>query len=135
MKKALPIFALIFVLMSACKKPVTQPNSGLYRGTFFQIYENGDTNGQGIAYISLNDGNNSFQMSGDTNTGAPYPCYGTYSIDNSTHMTFYNAASVDVGFQPHYLLDTTYAYTFDNKKFTLDLTDDTVRYEYNLLRD
>lgn len=136
MKKAAPYFGLIFLALTGCKKPTTEPNSGLYRGSFFQIYDNGDTNGQGIAYISLNDANNSFQMSGDTNTGAPYPCYGTYSIDNSTQITFYNAAtSFDVGYQPHYLLDTTYTYTFNNKDFTLDFDDDTARYEYNLMRD
>ncbi|MBK9592510.1 MAG: hypothetical protein IPO32_13790 [Crocinitomicaceae bacterium] len=74
-------------------------------------------------------------MSGDTNTGAPYPCAGTYIINNSTQITFTNTTSFDVGFQPHYLLDTTYTYTFDNKNFTLDFVDDTTRYEYNLLRD
>jgi hypothetical protein len=135
MKKAAPFFGLILIALTACKKPITEPNSGLYRGTFFQIYENGDTNGQGIAYLSLNDGNNAFQMSGDTNTGAPYPCYGTYSINNSTQMTFVNNSDFEVGFQPHYLLDTTYTYTFDNKNFTLEFVDDTTRYEYNLLRD
>lgn len=135
MKKAVPFFGLILIAFTACKKPITQPNSGLYRGSFFQIYDNGDTNGQGVAYLSLNDGNNSFQMSGDTNTGAPYACYGTYVINNSSKMTFNNAALVDVGFQPHYLLDTTYTYTFDNKNFTLEFVDDTTRYEYNLLRD
>lgn len=122
---------------ASCKKPITKPNSGIYRGTFYQIYNNEDTNAQGVAVLALSaDGDaGTFNMSGDTSSGAPYTCYGDYSINNATTMTFNNKGIVDVGYQPHYLLDTVYYYTFDNQKFTLDLEIDTARYEYKMIRD
>jgi hypothetical protein len=135
MKKIALIAAVIFAFSTSCKKPVTEPNAGIYRGTFFQIYDNGDTNGQGITYIALSKESGTFSLSGDTATGAPYTCYGDYSIDSPTHMTFINEAVVEVGYQPYYLLDTTYEYTFDDHAFTLRLQVDTTRYEYNLIRD
>lgn len=135
MKKYL-LFPFALLVLMACKKPITEPNSGIYRGPFFQIYDNGDTNAQGIAVLALSKGDigGTFTMTGDTNTGAPYSCYGNYIIDNSTKMTFYNSASVDVGYQPYYLLDTSFIYTFNDVNFTLNLVIDTTEYQYILKR-
>lgn len=121
----------------ACKKPVTEPNAGIYRGTFFQIFDNGDTNAEGIVHLALSetDIGGNFNMSGDTGTGSPYTCYGTYVINNATQMTFENNANIDLGYQPHYVLDTIYNYVFDDHFFSLEFKDDTTLYEYNLKRD
>ena len=133
-----PLIISIYVLIvfTACKKPVTEPNSGIYRGTFFQFYNDVDTNAQGVINLALTKEGfgGKFQVSGDTITGAPHSPYGTYVIDNSTHMTFENDANVDLGYQPHYVLDTTYKYTFDDHNFTLELIIDTARYEYIMVR-
>lgn len=130
------ITVLILSVFTACKKPVTEPNSGIYRGPFFQIYNDEDTIAEGIVNIALTKEGfgGKFQVSGDTITGAPHSHYGTYVIDNSTHMTFENDANVDLGYQPHYVLDTTYKYTFDDHNFTLELIIDTARYEYIMVR-
>jgi hypothetical protein len=136
MKFTIFLFVFVTLVLAGCKKPVTEPNSGIYRGTFFQIYNEEDTNAQGVVNLALTkDGfGGSFQVSGDTSTGAPYSHYGTYVIDNSVSMTFDNDASVEVGYQPHYLLDTVYQYTFDDFNFTLELIIDTARYEYKMVR-
>lgn len=137
MKKTILILGLVVIAIAGCKKPVTEPNSGIYRGTFFQIFDNGDTNAQGIANLALSkDGfGGTFTLSGDTTTGAPISCSGNYLIDNGTLMTFTNTAIVEVGYQPHYILDTTYSYQFDDHNFSLWMEQDTVRYEYNLVRN
>lgn len=135
MKKLIVLIALLASAVS-CKKPITEPNSGIYKGTFFQIFNDNDTNAQGIATLALTkDGfGGTFTMTGDTNSGAPYSCYGDFSVDNGTKITYSNKASVDVGYQPHYLLDTTYTYTFDNTNFLMKLVIDTTEYQYNLVR-
>lgn len=137
MRKASVFIVIAGLVLVGCKKPITEPNSGIYRGTFLQIYDETDTNAQGVAVVALSkDGfGGTFSMSGDTATGAPYSCYGDYSIDNSSQITFTNKAIVEVGYQPHYLLDTTYDYTFDDHNFTLDLVIDTVNYQYTLVRN
>lgn len=137
MRNTFGFIVVVGLVLVGCKKPITEPNSGIYRGTFLQIYDDTDTNAQGVAVIALSkDGfGGTFSMSGDTATGAPYSCYGDYSIDNSTKMTFTNNAVVQVGYQPHYLLDTTYSYTFDDHNFRLDLEIDTVQYQYILVRN
>ncbi len=137
MKKTIFFCSLLALVLTGCKKPVTEPNSGIYRGTFFQIFDNGDTNAQGIANLALSkDGfGGYFTMSGDTLTGAPISCSGSYVIDNSTQMTFSNTAIIETGYQPHYILDTTYSYTFDDYNFTLEMIQDTTRYEYTLIRN
>jgi hypothetical protein len=136
MQKSITIMgSIVLILLAGCKKPVTEPNSGIYRGTFFQILDNGDTISQGIAYLALSKGEQSFTLSGDTTTGAPLSCYGDYVINNATQMTFTNEAVVDFGYQPHIVLDTLYSYTFDNRNFKLELEVDTKHFEYNLVRN
>lgn len=136
MTRVFVVFGLMMVLAVSCKKPVTQPNSGIYRGTFCEIYDNGDTNGQGIAVIALTaDGSSgSFNMNGDTATGAPYPCYGSYVVNNGTQMTFNNDGNFETGYHPNYVLDTVYTYTFDNYNFKFNLKIDTTLFEYKLIR-
>lgn len=132
------VLGALTLIIVACKKPITEPNAGIYRGVFFQIFDNGDTNSQGIASLALSVGDqgNYYTLSGDTLTGSPKSCYGNYSIDNSTHMTFTNnAIGVEPGFWPHYYLDTTYAYEFDDYNFTLEMREDTVLYQYILTRN
>lgn len=135
MKSVVIFLSLSLLVIAGCKKPITEPNSGIYRGTFFEIFDNGDTGGQGIAYIALSKGDGGFSLSGDTATGAPLSCYGTYVINNSTQMTFTNNAIVDYGYHPYNILDTVYYYTFNDHNFNLTLEVDTMRYEYNLIRD
>ena len=135
MKIVILIIGTTLFVVSACKKPVTEPNSGIYRGTFFEIFDNGDTGGQGVAYIAISKGDNGFSLSGDTATGAPLSCYGSYIINNTTQMTFNNTSNVDFGYHPYNILDTTYNYVFDDHNFHLDLILDTTRYEYRLIRD
>jgi len=135
MKKLILFSFLILLGLWSCKKPVTQPNSGIYRGSFFQIYNGNDTNAQGIAYLALTKGNSAFQMSGDTASGAPVSCYGTYEILSSTQIKFVNSADIYLPYQPHYVLNATYEYFFDDHKFNLTLIDGIARYEYFLVRD
>jgi len=135
MKIVVLIVGVIIFAVSACKKPVTEPNSGIYRGSFFEIFENGDTAGQGVANLAIAKGDGNFNLSGDTATGAPLSCSGSYVINNSTQMTFNNIVNVDFGYHPYNLLDTTWNYTFDDHNFHLDLAFDTVRFEYRLVRN
>ncbi|MBK8924577.1 MAG: hypothetical protein IPM74_01425 [Crocinitomicaceae bacterium] len=128
------LMSLVVVAISGCKKPITEPNSGIYRGTFFEIFENTDTGAQGIAYLALHDEQMSYELSGDSLAGAPYDAYGTYSINSSTTMNFVNSGSLLPGQSNMYTLDTTFQYTFDNLKFKLWVTRDTAKYEYSLIR-
>ena len=59
--KSLIVVAIPLIFVS-CKKPITEPNSGIYRGTFYEIFDNGDTAGQGVANLALNDEKNWFQL-------------------------------------------------------------------------
>ncbi|MBK7128627.1 MAG: hypothetical protein IPH66_04570 [Crocinitomicaceae bacterium] len=128
------LMSLVVVAISGCKKPITEPNSGIYRGTFFEIFQNTDTGAQGIAYLALHDEQMSYELSGDSLAGAPYDAYGTYSINSSTTMNFVNSGSLLPGQSNMYTLDTTFQYTFDNLKFKLWVTRDTAKYEYSLIR-
>ena len=128
-------FVCVVLLVAGCKKPVTEPNSGIYRGAFLEICDNGDTMGTGVAYLAITEGSLSFQLSGDTATGAPKSCYGTYSILSATQISFVNqATNVDVGYHPHLVLDTVYDYTFDDHYFHLNLKVDTTLFKYELIR-
>ena len=139
MKKTTLILGFAVLAISSCKKAILEPNSGIYHGVFIQVLDNGDTNAQGIVNLALtsNGGGGTFSMNGDTASGAPYPCAGNYVIDNSAKMTFTNTAVVDTieYSQPHYILDTTYSYVFDDHNFVLQLMAGTTRYQYNLIRD
>ena len=132
--KSLIVVAIPLIFVS-CKKPITEPNSGIYRGTFYEIFDNGDTAGQGVANLALNDEKNWFQLSGDTATGAPLSCNGNYAILSSTLIDFEDISNVDFGYHPFNILDTTFTYVFDNKNFTMTLKVDTALYEYKLVRN
>jgi len=135
MKTLFIVPAFLLVAFASCKKPITEPNSGIYRGSFFKIYNNGDTAGQGVAVLALTSGGESFQLSGDSTTGAPLSCHGDYIINSSTQMTFTDYSNVYFGYDQYNLLDTTYNYTFDDHIFYLSLKIDTTLYEYNLVRN
>lgn len=129
------IVVLLVLTLAGCKKPITEPNSGIYRGTFYEIFDNGDTAGQGVANLALNDENLWFQLSGDTATGSPLSCHGNYTIMSSSLIKFEDISNVDFGYHPYNILDTSYQYVFDNKNFKMTLKVDTALYEYKLVRN
>lgn len=122
------------VLLSCKKEPINEPNAGIYRGVFNRIYDNGDTSGQGVSVISISSSGNNFSSVGDTATGVPLSCNGSFAVVGPTEISFNNTAVVDVGLIPRYILDTTWNYYFNDKKFKIWLREDTVLYEYNLKR-
>lgn len=133
MKKLL-LFLMLGILVLSCKKEVTVPNSGIYRGTFFKIGPSNDTIVQSITWLALNENTLTFNVTTDTTVNAPAEHGGEYLVDNVSSMTFINNTVLTPQFQPDYYLDTIYNYTFDDKNFRFWQTIGDFYYEYDLVR-
>lgn len=133
MKKTVGLLFLLSVVLLGCKKTVTTPNSGIFRGTFSKvILSSSDTVAQGACTISLNEVSETYSMNVDTADAAPYPCSGSYSVLNSATMYFnVNTGYPTYNFDSNFVLDTVYNYSFDNENLSLDFTYmDSVKYYY-----
>ena len=115
MKKIFYTFALVFVFM-ACKKTITQPRSGIFRGVFEMTGTNGGGFESGDCTIALNDVSNTFSLSVDTTASYPFACGGTYNMIDGVKMEFSRSGGVDTSeFDVrHMYLDTVYNYVFDD---------------------
>lgn len=135
MIRKLPLLVGIVLMSLSCKKEVTTPNNGIYRGVFREIATNGDTLASGVTYLALNESNLVFTMSGDSVSNAPATHGGTYLIDNPSTMQFSNFSLIDTVYDIDHYLDTTYNYKFDDNNFKLWQIRYGKTYEYNLVRD
>lgn len=122
-------------MLMACKKEVTMPNNGIYRGTFYEFGQTGDTLAQGVVYIAMFESNQTFSMVGDSVNLAPASHSGTYIIDNSNYMSFTNTSAPTTLYDNDHYLDTTFQYAFDDVNFSLDLTKAGKTYQYRLVRN
>ena len=120
MKKVFCIIVLV-VIAIACKKTVTQPKSGVFRGVFEMTGVNGGGYETGDCSIALNDVTGSYSLSVDTTSQYPYASGGTYVVIDATKMSFDVTTTVDTSssLDQHLYLDTTYNYTFDDNVFEL----------------
>ncbi len=134
MKKVLYTIVLGLTVI-ACKKTVTQPRSGIFRGVFEMTGVNGGGFETGDCTVALNDQTGKFVLSVDTTSVVPYATYGNYTINDGTKMNFI-ASSVDTSalVDQHLYLDSTYNYIFDDDVFELKKQVDTVKYEYRFVR-
>lgn len=133
MKKTLLIIAIILVAIS-CKKAVTQPNSGIFRGTFTKTGLNGGGEFTGDCTIALDDKNSTFTLNVDSTSNVPYKCYGTYLITDGTKMKFHTSTGIPENGDQYMLLDSVYTYSFDDVRFDLSKQIDTIKYEYHFIR-
>jgi hypothetical protein len=135
MKKKLCIMVLGLIVL-ACKKTVTQPKSGIFRGVFEMTGTNGGGYETGDCTISLNDVTSVFALSVDTTATYPLASSGIYNIIDATKMSFSQNSGVDpMEFDiRHLYLDTTYNYNFDDNVFELKKQVDTILYEYRFVR-
>ncbi len=133
MKKTLLIIAIILVAIS-CKKTVTKPNSGIFRGTFTKTGLNGGGEFTGDCTIALDDKNNTYVLGVDSTSNVPYGCYGSYLIVDGVKIKFHSSIGVPTGGDPYMLLDSVYTYSFDDVRFDLSKQIDTIKYEYHFIR-
>ena len=135
MKKIFFVF-LLGLSVTACKKAVTQPKSGIFRGVFEMTGLNGGGFETGDCTMSLNDVSNAFALSVDTSSVFPIESSGFYNTIDATKMRFFENGGVgDLHFHiRHLYLDTIYNYTFDDNIFELKKQVDTVLYEYRFVR-
>ena len=134
MKKKILTLLVLCAILIACKKEVTIPNGGIYRGTFREYSESGDTLASGLCHIAMFEHNNSFVMVGDSVSGSPADHSGTYIVDNASNMQFSSSPSSGQ-FDIDHFLDTVYNYTFDDIFFNFWQTRAGKLYEYKLKRN
>lgn len=136
MKKKLLFIFIIFALAVSCKKEVTIPNGGIYRGVFREIDQvSGDTLADGVIYLALFESSQSYTLSGDTTTSAPATHNGTYLVDNASTMQFSTTSQYSSQYDIDHYLDTVFNYTFDDINFEFWQVWDGKRYEYIMVRD
>lgn len=134
MKKTLFLSSVIILMLFSCKKEITIPNNGIYRGVFNQIHNGTDTVTSGVAVIALFESNSVYNLVGDSLTHAPATHGGGYLVVDSDKIDFSsNPVSGGVYNFNHYL-DTIYSYFFDDVNFNFWLERDTILYEYKLVR-
>lgn len=133
MKKIVFLLAIIISVMS-CKKAITKPRSGIFRGTFEMTNTNGDLLITSDGTISLNDASSSYVFNRDTTTLLPYPSSGIYDIIDENNMKFTMTSYREPLFIPHLYLDTIYKYSFDDTRFSLSKTVNDTLYEYKFIR-
>lgn len=133
MKKVISLIALTILLIS-CKKEVTTPTSGIFRGRFEMTGFNGGGFETGACTIALNDKTRSFSLSVDDAENVPYPSSGTYVISNALEMIFASKQTPAPNTNPHILLDSVYSYKFDDTSFEITKIIDTIKYDYKFLR-
>ncbi len=134
MKKILITIIIIFTGIISCKKPVTQPKSGIFRGTFSKIGLNGGGEFTGDCTIALDDKKSTYALNVDSTSTVPYQCYGTYIIVDGTKMKFHASSGLPTGGDQYLLLDSVYTYSFDDTRFDLSKQIDTIKYEYHFIR-
>jgi hypothetical protein len=134
MKKILFIFVLLLIGITSCKKAITEPRGGIFRGTFTKTGLNGGGEFTGDVSLALNDNQMSFVLAVDSTSEVPYPCGGTYSIIDATKIKFYCSYEAPLGGDQNMILDSVYNYTFDDTRFEFNKLIDTIKYEYNLIR-
>ncbi len=130
----LSLFLMLFIL-TGCKKEILVPNNGIYRGVFKEIYNGTDTLAGGVVYLALWENSNSFQMVGDSLTGAPASHKGTFFIQDASRIIYTNSHVPNGQYDADHYLDTTYNYFFDDEVFEFTFDDGTTLYEYKLIRD
>ena len=111
------IFLLIIIVsLTSCKKPIVQPTSGIFRGTFEMKNADGELLETSSCTISINDNNEAFALNVDTTSSIPFPCSGFYAILDATKMRFITNSLIDTSasVNHHLYLDTTYNYVFDD---------------------
>ncbi len=134
MKKIIFIASLSLIVFSACKKEITQPRGGIFRGVFTKTGLNGGGEFTGDCSLALNDQSMTFLLEVDTSSVLPYKTSGTYAIIDATKMKFSsNYLAPDNGDQ-QMILDSVYNYTFDDTRFDIIKQIDTIKYEYNFIR-
>ncbi len=133
MKKIITIIAISVAIFS-CKKEITTPNSGTYRGVFEMAGLNGSGYETGLCTIAMSEESRSFVLSVDTAATAPYFCAGNYKITSGTTMTFSSEHLAPINGDQNIILDSIYNYTFDNLSFTLTKVVNTIQYDYRFVR-
>jgi len=129
------ILIAFFMLFISCNKDkVIPPNNGIYRGVFSRILFGGDTSGTGVLHLVIDEASNGFIMTGDTSSNVPVSCSGDYILLSDDEIQFINRAPVPTLDDPFFILDTVYTYVFSDSLFDLELSNDGVRYVYNLRR-
>lgn len=134
MKKQFILFTLLLLGLFSCKKAITEPRGGIFRGTFTKTGLNGGGEFTGDVSLALNDNQMSFVLGVDTTSEVPYQCNGTYSLVDVTKIKFYCSYEAPLGGDQNMILDSVYTYTFDDTRFEFSKLIDTIKYEYNLIR-
>jgi len=134
MKKTLFLLTIILLGFFSCKKAITEPRGGIFRGTFTKTGLNGGGEFTGDVSLALNDNQMSFVLGVDTTSEVPYQCSGTYSLIDATKINFYSSHIAPIGGDQNMILDSVYNYTFDDTRFEFSKLIDTIKYEYNLIR-
>jgi len=133
MKRGIYTLTLIILTIVSCKKEITEPRGGIFRGTFTKTILNGGKF-TGDCTLALNEQQLSFILSVDTTSDVPYNCRGTYSVLDVTKIKFYSSYLAPNGGDQNIILDSVYTYFFDDVRFDLTKQIDTITYEFNFIR-
>ena len=134
MKKGLILIALTLIVW-ACKKEITTPNGGIFRGKFEMMGLNGGGFETGNCTLAIYEKEMIFALSVDTSATFPLNTSGKFQIIDATQMNFEAKQTLPFGYtNPHVFLDSVYTYTFDDNFFELIKVIDTIEYKYQFIR-
>jgi len=133
MKKIILIVTISLSILS-CKKNITTPNSGIFRGVFEMTGLNGGGFETGNCSLAMYEEVGRYAINVDTSETVPYASGGTYIINDATKITFSSNTIPPLNSNPHIFLDSIYTYSFDDNVFELTKVIDTIKYEYRFFR-
>lgn len=134
MKRIIFTLSLTLLIFSACKKEITTPRGGIFRGTFTKTGLNGGGEFTGDCSLALDDNQMSFRLEVDSTSEVPYKSSGTYNVLDATKIKFYCNYEAPQGGDQQMILDSVYTYTFDDTRFDFSKQIDTIKYEYKFIR-
>lgn len=128
------ILGLLGLVFVSCKKTYSEPRAGIFRGSYEILGLNGGGILSGDCTIALNDVSQSYSFNTDTTGSLYFPSNGVYTIIDGTKIDFIQNTAKNIYLNPNIYVDSTFNYLFDDTRFELTRTIDTIKYDYKFIR-
>lgn len=128
------ILGLLGLVFVSCKKTYSEPRAGIFRGSYEILGLNGGGFLSGDCTIALDDVQGKYSFNTDTTGSLYFPSSGFYTLVDGTKMNFIQKTLKTPTVDPYVYLDSTFNYVFDDTRFELTRTIDTIKYDYKFIR-
>jgi hypothetical protein len=128
------VFGLLAIAFLSCKKTYNEPRAGIFRGSYEVLGLNGGGFLSGDCTIALDDVQGKYSFNTDTTGSLYFPSSGFYNLVDGTKMDFIQKSLQNPSIDRNLYLDSTFNYIFDDTRFELTRTIDTIKYDYKFIR-